>query len=268
MSEDPRALLERVTVLGNEEIAEGVWLLTLQAPRVAADVEPGQFVHLRISEGASFILRRPFSVHRAYGERIELLYQVLGTGTRAMSAKDCGDVMDIIGPLGTGWCVPDDAGEVLLVGGGLGAAPLGMLAEDLRARGIGSVAALGAPTAARLVGREIFESAADLVELATDDGSEGESGFVTVVSDRLLAQRALGMVCVCGPEAMARTVAEQSQAGGVPCRVSLERLMACGVGACLSCVVRTTTGHKRACVEGPVFDAADIVWGAEYTLKH
>ena len=233
-TEQRDARLERVTVLTNEQLTTGVGLITLQAPAIAAAVQPGQFIHLRVSEGRDFILRRPFSVHRSRGERIELLFQVLGDGTLALAQKESGDTMDAIGPLGTGWCVPEGVEHALLVGGGLGAAPLGMLTEELASRGVATTVALGAPASDRLVGLELFEASARVVEIATDDGSTGERGFVTVLTERLLAEHDFDVVCVCGPEIMERTVARQAHDASVPCRVSLERLMACGIGACLS----------------------------------
>jgi dihydroorotate dehydrogenase electron transfer subunit len=252
--------LERVRVLANDRLAEGVGLLVLHAPYVAEHVRPGQFVHLRIGEGTDFLLRRPFSVHRREGQRIELLYQVLGTGTRELSLKVVGQSMDVVGPLGHGWTLPDDASHALLVAGGLGAAPLGILAEDLAGRGVAVVVAQGAPTSERLVGRGVFESVARRVEYATDDGSEGHYGFVTAISAALLTADEFDVVYVCGPEAMQRIVAAQAADHGVFCEVSLERLMACGIGACLSCVVSTVHGARRACVNGPVFPAADVIW--------
>jgi dihydroorotate dehydrogenase electron transfer subunit len=262
-------LLERVEVLANDRVAQGVGLLALRSPRIAVAVAPGQFVHLRVSVGADFLLRRPFSVHRATGDTIEVLYQVLGRGTLELAGKTRGGMMDAIGPLGTGWEVPEAAAHVLLVAGGLGAAPLGMLAERLAARGVAVSVAQGAPTAERLVARGLFESVARRVEVATDDGSCGERGFVTAVSGRLLETDRPDLVCVCGPEVMARAVAAQAAGAGVPCRVSLERLMACGIGACLSCVVSTTHGRKRACVDGPVFDAEEVCWdGTEVPSRH
>lgn len=268
---DPGAhpLLERVEVLANDRVATGIGLLALRAPRIAATVEPGQFVHLRIATGTDFLLRRPFSVHRASGESIEILYQVLGRGTRELAGRRAGGHMDAIGPLGTGWEVPPEVDHLLLVAGGLGAAPLGMLAERMAARGVAVSVALGAPSAERLVARELFGTLARRVEVATDDGSAGERGFVTVVSRRLIAEDRPDLVCVCGPEPMARAVAAQAAEAGVACRVSLERLMACGIGACLSCVVTTTQGLKRACVDGPVFDALEVCWdGAEVPARH
>jgi dihydroorotate dehydrogenase electron transfer subunit len=256
----PHRLLERVEVVANDRVAAGVGLMTLRAPRIAASVAPGQFVHLRIAQDAEFILRRPFSVHRAAGDGIELLYQVLGKGTRELAARSRGDVMDAIGPLGRGWDVPAGVAHALLVAGGLGAAPLGILAEQLAERGVAVTVALGAPTSERLLARDLFERVARRVELATEDGSAGEKGLVTPLSGRLLAADPPDVVCVCGPEAMSRAVARQCADSGVLCRVSLERLIACGVGACLSCVVTTVRGRERACVDGPVFDAADVVW--------
>ncbi len=145
-SSESGPLLEPVTVLLNDRVADGVGLLRLHAPRIASSVEPGQFVHVRITEGADFILRRPFSVYRAAGEAIDLLYQVVGRGTLELAEKRAGDVMDAIGPLGTGWDLGDGVGHALLVAGGLGAAPLVMLAERLAARGTAVTVALGAPT--------------------------------------------------------------------------------------------------------------------------
>ncbi len=270
MTGGPRPVVERVVVLGNERIADGVGLLTLRAPRIAHSVSPGQFVHLRIGAGRPEILRRPFSVHRASGERIEILYQVLGAGTtRLARAGDGDEELDAVGPLGHGWDIAPDVSHALVVTGGLGAAPMGMLVERLAERGVATVVAMGAPTAERLVARELFERLARAVVLSTDDGTAGRKGFVTALSGELLARGGFDVVFTCGPEQMQRVVARQARDAGVSCQVSLERLMACGIGACLSCVVTTSTGRKRACVEGPVFDAEEVVWDAsEVPPKH
>ena len=261
--------LEPVTVLANERVAQGVGLMALSAPRTAPSVRPGQFVHLRVATGADIILRRPFSVYRVDGARLEILYQVLGEGTLRMAEKAVGDTMDLVGPLGHGWDVPESVSHALLVAGGLGAAPLGMLAEQLSARGIAVAVAQGAPNAERLVARDLFERVARRVEVATDDGSAGEHGFVTAVAKRLLEAERFDVVYTCGPEAMQRVVAGMASDSGVSCQVSLERLMACGIGACLSCVVTTRSGQRRACVDGPVFDAGEVVWNAsEIPPKH
>lgn len=262
--------IEKVQVTSNTRVAPGVGLIALNAPRCAAAVKPGQFVHLRIGRDTGTILRRPFSVHRAYGTTIEILYQVLGAGTLQLAEKEPGDTsMDAVGPLGTGWGVPTGATHALLVAGGLGAAPLGMLAEQLAMSGVAAVVAQGAPTSERLVARQLFEQVARRVEVATDDGSAGEHGLVTAVTARLLDSENFDVVYTCGPEIMERAVIAQCKERSVPCQVSLERLMACGIGACLSCVVTTSTGLKRACVDGPVFNAEEVLFDAtEIPPKH
>jgi dihydroorotate dehydrogenase electron transfer subunit len=258
--------LERVAVIANDRIAQGVGLMVLHAPRCASSVRPGQFVHLRVAPQSRSILRRPFSIHRAHGEYVEILYQILGRGTLLMAEKPVGDAtMDVVGPLGHGWDAPEQLTRALIVTGGLGAAPMGMLAEQLAARGVAVSVAMGAPTAQRLVARDLFERVARQVEVATDDGSAGSRGLVTVVAERLLAAEKFEAVYACGPEAMQRAVARLAADGGTPCQISLERLMACGVGACLSCVVSTSSGLKRACVDGPVFDAEEVVWDVSET---
>jgi len=263
-----RPALERCVVVTNERVAEGVGSIVLTAPRVARSVLPGQFVHVRITAGADFILRRPFSVHRAEGETVEILYQVVGRGTRDLAEKRRGDEMDLIGPLGCGWRIPEDAAHALVVAGGLGAAPMGMLVIELAARGVAVTVANGAPCADRLLATGLFERQARRVLCATDDGSAGAAGFVTALVDRVIAEDRPDVIYACGPEPMQRTVAAQAALASTACQVSLERLMACGVGACLSCVVTTTAGRKRACVDGPVFDAAEIVWESSETPPH
>ena len=252
--------LERAVLITNERVSDGVGRAVFEAPRTSGALRPGQFIHLRIAEGAEFILRRPFSVFRAAAGRLEILYQVVGRGTRALADADVGSEMDLIGPLGRGWWVPNDIAHALVVTGGLGAAPMGMLVEELSGLGVAVTLAQGAPTEDRLLAREVFEATCRRTAIATDDGSAGTRGFVTVLTDDLIASDRPDVVYACGPEPMQRIVAAQAAAAGVPCQVSLERLMACGVGACLSCVVSTASGRKRACVDGPVFDAAEVLW--------
>ncbi|MDZ4178200.1 MAG: dihydroorotate dehydrogenase electron transfer subunit [Coriobacteriia bacterium] len=261
--------LASATVVANERLTDGIGSIVLRCPQVAAHVRPGQFVHLRIARGRDFILRRPFSIHRVHGENVEIVFQVLGRGTRELSLLGRDTLLDLVGPLGHGWEMPDDLTHVLLVGGGLGAAPLGMLAEELSARGVAVTVALGAPGAGRLVARDLFERVARQVACCTDDGSAGAHGFVTLATSELLSAHSFDCVYACGPEVMQRAVAAQAVEAGVRCQVSLERLMACGIGACLSCIVTTRDGSKRACVDGPVFAAEEVCWDdAETPPRH
>ncbi|MBQ6586460.1 MAG: dihydroorotate dehydrogenase electron transfer subunit [Coriobacteriales bacterium] len=257
-------LFERCSVLENEAVAQDVYSITLTSPMVAAALEPGQFVHLHLNNNDSEILRLPFSVYDVVPElgAIVILYQVLGNGTRHMTRLQMGDICDVIGPIGRGWFPPKNCSRALLVGGGLGTAPLYLLAKQLKDQGAIVDVVMGAGCSSRVICRDTM-AAFDSLHIATDDGSEGFKGFCTSLSKDLLALNDYDYVATCGPEPMQRIVAAQCKDAGVPCQVSMERLMACGVGACLSCVLKTTAGLKRCCVDGPVFDAMEVIWDAK-----
>jgi len=260
-------------VSGNVPLAPGVYLMRLAAEPIARAVAPGQFVHLAVPGMEGHLLRRPMSVYAAdaQGGEIELLYQCVGFGTRRMAGLAVGAEVGMIGPIGRGWeghGTGPGRGRALLVGGGIGAAPLFMLAAGLLAQGAFVDVVLGAQTKAALVCRERFAGLlgryagqdVQAVSCATDDGSFGHAGLCTDLVETALTDQAYGYIAACGPEPMMRTVAGLAQAAGVRCEVSLERRMACGIGACLSCAVETSAGLKRACVDGPVFDAREVVF--------
>lgn len=266
------------TVIANKQASDRLFIMELQVDRLdypakrkqelAACIQPGQFVHMTIPTLPNHILRRPFSVYAAdaANDRIEILYQVVGTGTAEMTRWEPGQRTQMIGPIGHGWSIPADAKRVLLVGGGVGAAPLFMLCEELVERGIDVDVVLGASTKDALVCHDRYEQLCGCAPAAsTDDGTFGRAGFCTsLVEDALAASRESGapydFAAVCGPEPLMRIASGAISEAGVPCQVSMERRMACGVGACLSCVVDTTSGKQRACVDGPVFDAKEVIW--------
>lgn len=252
---------EDAIVRSNEQVGPRLYKVTLAAPRTAAAIEPGQFVHLLIPGFEAHILRRPFSVYRANGDlgEVEVIYQTVGAGTRFMAGLRPGANCSLIAPLGHGW--QPTGGRSLLVGGGVGAAPLFMFAERLIELGTPTEVVLGAQTASMLVTRDDYAELLDRDPvIATDDGSEGYAGFCTEPVRELLQIGEFSAVYCCGPEPLMRAVAGLSADAGVPCWVSMEKRMACGVGACLSCVVETTSGKRRSCVDGPVFPASEVVW--------
>lgn len=263
---------EKVRVLTNTCVGPNLYLMTAQAPKIALTIEPGQFVHMRIPGMEGHVLRRPFSVYAAAPDEgtIDILYQVVGFGTDHMTIIDahCGlsDQLEAIGPVGRGWQAPSGCRRALLVGGGVGAAPLFMLCQKLVAEGVAVDVVLGAQTEDALVCRARYEKVLGReVACATDDGSFGLKGFCTpLVADALGSSAAAGesydYVACCGPGPLMKIVAGMAGDAGVPCQVSMEKRMACGVGACLSCVVDTVDGKKRSCVDGPVFDACKVVW--------
>ncbi|MCI2241978.1 dihydroorotate dehydrogenase electron transfer subunit [Adlercreutzia faecimuris] len=260
---------EHAPLLVNEELGRGIWLMTVEAPAIAAGARPGQFVHVRIPGMDDHILRRPLGIYAADAAAgtVDMMYQVLGFGTSRMTELAPGAAaVELIGPVGRGWQPPEDARRALLVAGGVGSAPLHPLACELAAAGADVTAVLGAGTAEALVARERFCAALGREPLcSTDDGTYGRAGFCTPLVAEALEEaaaegRPFDYVACCGPEPLMRLVAGLAAEARVFCEVSLERRMACGVGACLSCVVDTVDGKRRACVDGPVFPAEEVVW--------
>lgn len=266
---------ENALILGNVCVGPRLHVMTLESPEIAASIEPGQFVHMKVPRMEDHILRRPFSVFSRDVDNgtVEILYQVVGFGTDHMTTLEPGLSVEMIGPVGHGWSMQARGSRALLVGGGVGAAPLFMQCEALVAGGVDVDVVLGAQTHGALVCREryldVFEKdgsdAGDRVRCATDDGTFGRAGFCTsLVEEALEAANAQGhpydYVAVCGPESLMKIVSGIARSHGVPCELSMEKRMACGVGACLSCVVETTSGKRRSCVDGPVFNAEEVVW--------
>ncbi|HSR28315.1 MAG TPA: dihydroorotate dehydrogenase electron transfer subunit [Actinomycetes bacterium] len=242
--------------------------LTLSAPRIAEGARPGQFVHLLAGEDRSFPLRRPLSIWRverpgAGPGTVEVVFDVVGAGTRALAQLRPHDVVDALGPLGRPFDPPEAPAGCLLVGGGYGAAPLFFLATELKARGCRVDLVTGAATAARLLDPTEAGRLGSSLTLTTDDGSAGRRGLVTDPLPELLAGTGAERVYACGPMPMLAAVSRVA-AAGVACQVAVEEQMACGTGICFSCVLPVGPGQPtrmaRSCLEGPVFDGAAIAW--------
>jgi dihydroorotate dehydrogenase electron transfer subunit len=246
--------------------------LTLVAPRIAEDARPGQFVHLLAGEDRSFPLRRPFSIHRverpgaALGT-VEVVFDVVGAGTRALSRLRTHDVVDVLGPLGRPFAPPSEPAACVLVGGGYGTAPLFFLATELRVRRCRVDFVIGAATATRLLDAMEAKRLGHSLTVTTDDGSSGRRGLVTDPLPDLLARTRAARVYACGPMPMLAAVSRLSAAAGLPCQVAVEEQMACGTGICFSCVLPVgaeagtgATRMARSCLEGPVFDGAAVAW--------
>lgn len=256
-------MIENATVLEHRPTQGGYRLLTLAAPRVAPEVCPGQFVHVRVPHAAEKTLRRPFSVFMARDERLSILYKEVGGGTKAMAALAAGDTVNLLGPLGNGFPEPDPTRPTWLVAGGYGAAALYLLAE--RAPHPGELF-IGGRTATDILCVPEFEALGWRVTVATEDGSRGVAGRVTQPLDARLAEQPdrVPELFACGPNAMLRAVADRKRPGG-KAWLSMDRHMGCGVGACLTCVQRIRmpdgdTYWARVCKEGPVFEADVVVW--------
>ena len=252
---------EEARVLSNENVGPRLYEIVLEAPQTAQAVQPGQFIHMLIPGYEAHILRRPFSVYRADIEAgtITILYQTVGIGTQFMTTIQPGAVCNVMGTMGHGWQPVD--GKLLIVGGGVGAAPLFLFAEKLASEGHPFEVVLGAQSESMMVTRHDYAEILGHEPItATDDGSLGHHGFCTQpVADALATGEYTGVFC-CGPEPLMKAVAGIAADAQVDCWISMEKRMACGIGACLSCVVDTVDGKRRSCVDGPVFNAKDVVW--------
>ena len=256
---------EEAKVIEHVEIGAGYRYLVFEAPKMAADLEPGQFVHVRVPALETSALRRPFSVFDAENGQVTVLYKTVGRGTAALNAVKAGETVRVMGPLGHGFPLKCD-GEALLVGGGYGVAPLHFLAKRF-------VAAAGLPrpklfvggrTKSDLLALDRFEKLGIEIFTATNDGSAGVKGLVTDPLDDLLANfRNRGTkfeLFACGPDPMLKAVAMRATGTGSKGWISMDRHMVCGVGACYACIQKTVRGNSRCCIEGPVFAAEDLVW--------
>jgi len=241
-------------------VARNCYRLIIEYPWLAPP-QPGQFVQLRWHRGTDPLLRRPFSIHRADCRRGELwlLIQVAGRGTADLVERGTpGMELDILGPLGRSFPHLEEEGLALLLGGGVGLAPLLFLAEERRRRGLPFRWLIGGAGADLLPPPEYFLSLGLSPQFVTEDGSLGEKGLATDLLQRFLEEERPSRVHACGPVPMLATAAKLCRQFRVPCHLSLESFMACGVGACQGCVVPIRHGEKveyrRVCLEGPVFD--------------
>ena len=221
---------------------------------------PGQFAEIRVDGSPTTFLRRPISINYVDRQRNEMwfLIQLVGDGTKRLGEAKAGDVINVVLPLGNGFTMPENASDkLLLVGGGVGTAPMLYLGEQLKQRGCRPTFLLGARSDKDLLQLDQFAAYGD-VYTTTEDGSHGEKGFVTQHS--ILEQVKFEHIYTCGPKPMMMAVARYAKAKGIDCEVSLENKMACGVGACLCCVENTDEGHLCVCKEGPVFNINKLLW--------
>lgn len=275
----------KTVVINNSEIAPGYFRIKILAPGYPQHAQAGQFVMLRVQSQSQPLLRRPFGIFRTgklpaqctdLPERdfVELIYKVVGTGTAMMSELKSGDPVELLGPLGEGFSLQKTGGQHLLVGGGIGLVPLYMLAEKLCSRGESVRLLMGGRTRDDVLGITEFERLGVETYVSTDDGSLGEEGLVTAVLSRKLSRFPDACVYACGPMPMLSAVRTICHDADVTLQVSLEALMACGIGACLGCVVPSKDHSENnpdylcTCKQGPVFDAEALAWSQGRVSTH
>ena len=243
-----------------EKIHARYVLIRLTDDKPLPPMLPGQFVEIRVDGSPSTFLRRPISINfvdRAQNE-LWLLVAAVGDGTRRLAQLQAGNLLNCVLPLGNGFTMPATSNEkVLLVGGGVGVAPLLYMGAEMQQAGCEPTFLLGARTAGDLLMLDIFKRYGR-VYVTTEDGSEGEKGFVT--NHSILQQEQFTHIATCGPTPMMKAVARFARQHNVDCEVSLENLMACGLGACLCCVEKTVDGNLCVCKDGPVFNIKKLLW--------
>jgi dihydroorotate dehydrogenase electron transfer subunit len=254
----------KATLMSNIEAMPETRLVWLEAPGIAETARPGQFVMAGC--GGDTLLPRPFSIHRVDGSQLALLFNIVGKGTARLAQLKKGDRMDMFGPLGNGYTVNSDSRNLLLVAGGMGIAPLYFLAEAAAGEGKKVTILNGARTCDYLMPvtppQRLFEGGMHPANInvvcATEDGSEGFRGLATQLIPHYLKN--MDQVFACGPEAMYRSMARMPELNGKDVQLSLEIMMGCGVGVCYGCTIKTKSGLKQVCKDGPVFEMGEVEW--------
>jgi dihydroorotate dehydrogenase electron transfer subunit len=270
-------LMSTGEVLSHKKYGEHYHSLTIVAPEVGERVKPGQFVNIACGTGRSSILRRPFSVYRVHkrggwASTLEIVFDIRGPGTEHLSMLRGHAGIDLVGPLGRGFVLPKRRAHCLLVGGGIGAAPLFFLADELRNDGHRVDVILGAKTGGMLLNAIEVRRLASVCRTTTEDGSVGDEGRVTDVLVETMERCETEVVYSCGPHPMLAAVSATCVEQQIPIQVAVEELMACGFGVCMSCVMplrrklrkdeapEDAIVYARSCTEGPIFNGATVVW--------
>jgi len=237
----------------------GVYLIWLESPQIASIAQPGQFAMVRCGEGSEHPLRRPLSIHRRDNNKLAFLFSVVGKGTHWLAQCQAGNNIDLLGPLGNGYSIQPGSHNLLLLAGGIGIAPLCFLAEEALNQGCSVTLLLGASTATQLYPGHLLPAQAELV-ITTEDGTAGREGMITDFLPDFAGWA--DQIFACGPISMYHTMATQSQQllKVKSAQISLEVRMGCGLGVCYGCTVKTKSGLKQVCKDGPIFNLEDILW--------
>ncbi|MFC1659001.1 dihydroorotate dehydrogenase electron transfer subunit [Pseudomonadota bacterium] len=250
--------IENLKVLSNKKLNANYFLLELQSTSRLPKIESGQFVNVEVEKSKETFLRRPFSIHDVDESKnsISLLIRIVGKGTEGLSKLESNELVSVVFPLGKGFKHKNEK-NVLLVGGGCGVAPMFYLAKELKKKGITPNILFGVRSKNEIVRDSEYKKYSNLF-FTTEDGSFGEKGYVT--NHSILEKKKFDKIYTCGPEVMMKAVAKYAKDNGIECEVSLENMMACGIGVCLGCVTETTTGRRCVCSEGPVFNVKELNW--------
>jgi dihydroorotate dehydrogenase electron transfer subunit len=245
-------------VIRNKRISNNYFVLDLECPEKLPEIKPGQFVQVLVENSPNTYLRRPFSIYHIDNKinSLSLLIKIIGAGTMKLSRLEEGQKLNLIYPLGNSFSISKGT-RVLIIGGGVGIAPMLLLTMLLKNENNHIDVLIGGRTSGDIIEPERYKPYAR-VHITTEDGSLGEKGMITQHSIFDSGLQGYSKIYTCGPDPMMKAVATIAFSMGIPCEVSLENLMACGIGACLCCIVETVEGNKTSCLEGPVFDTRKL----------
>ena len=247
-------------VVSNEKLCPQFYRLCIDAKSILKKIKPGQFIHIRVNDGLEPFFRRPFSVYRAQ-KYVEVFYEVVGPGTAIMSKMKKGDDVDVLGPVGSEFSMPPKGiKQVVMIAGGIGVAPFLPLTDKLKNRGYELVLLYGGRTKGHTYKMKEFKDNGCAVYIKTDDGSVGIKGRVSKLFSRINLDSKSTFIYTCGPHAMMASVQEFAKKNDLRGEVACEEVMACALGACLGCSIKTTNGYKTVCYDGPVFDLNEVIF--------
>jgi len=246
-------------LIHKQEIAPNIFDFTVECP-TEHNAQPGQFLHVKC--GGTTYLRRPISICDAHNNKLRFIFEIRGEGTRELAKVEIGETLDMLAPLGKGFNLnlAQTDGEIILIGGGIGTFPLLYLAKSLEKNGRSPITVLGYRTQELITLTGEFSAVCKDVHITTDDGSFGHKGFVTDVLTNITKTEKIAAIYTCGPTGMMKNVAKIAAEHNIPCQVSMEERMACGVGACVTCVCSVAGINARVCKDGPIFDAQLVDW--------
>ena len=270
-------LKTKVKIFLKEKVTPNIYLMGLSASLIANEAKPGQFIHIKCSTGDNPLLRRPISIHKIEKDKGEIfiLFQVKGKGTKILSERKRGEYLNVIGPIGNGFHLFSKSQKIMIIGGGIGIAPLLTIAEESVLKGKEVKVLIGAANKKMILGEKYFKKLGVETCIATEDGSYQYKGLVTDLTEKIISKWLPDQIFACGPKPKLRKIAQISINKNINSQVSLEERMGCGIGACLGCVCKIKTKetdnvksnlnqtnyiYKRVCVDGPVFEAREVVW--------
>lgn len=253
--------LYEVKIIRKTQLSDNEWRFDFDAPALTDEAQPGQFVMVECSDSPTPFLRRAISINQCQNGILSLMFAVVGEGTAALAAMPEGTTVNLLGPLGRGFDLDIENSHIVMIGGGIGKAPFAFLTDALLARGNRLTFIVGGRGAAQLAGLEDYADKDVQLLFATEDGSLGEKGFVSAYFDRI---KECDRILACGPTPMLAVVKRFADEAGIPCQLSLEGKMACGVGVCLGCTCKSgnpdASAYPKVCQDGPVF------WSQEVSL--